>query len=118
MQVEVNEQFKFASVWLTNEEKDNSDVLGSLQPLIDKYKAMKYRFVVFQSGTQNLLELTQGLLAHNKNLARNSISDTAGDAPGKKPSLRKKMAALKPQVENKPGKAEVVEKAKNTEEVL
>lgn len=75
MQIEVNEQFKFASVWLTNEEKENSEVLASLQPFIDKYRAMKYRFVTFQSGTQDLLELTQGLLAHNKNLCKNGICD-------------------------------------------
>lgn len=77
MQVEVNEQFKFASVWLTNEEKDNADIINSLQPFIEKYKKMKYKFVVFQSGKQNLLDLTKDLLAHNKNLDRSSINDTA-----------------------------------------
>ncbi len=71
MQIEVNEQFKFASVWLTNEEKNDTDIIKSLQPVIKKYREMKYRFVVFQSGNQNLLELTKGLLAHNKNLVNN-----------------------------------------------
>ncbi len=123
MQIEVNEQFRFASVWLTNDEKENLDVLNALQPLIEKYKAMKYRFVVFQSGTQNLLELTQGLLAHNKNLVRNSIGNTADEktkrkfATEKKTSLRNKLAALKPQAENKPENPDV-KKAKHTEEVL
>lgn len=76
MQIEVNEQFKFASVWLTNDEKNNADLLTSLQPIIEKCKEMKYQFVIFQSGTQNLLELTQGLLAHNKNLSKNVVNDT------------------------------------------
>ncbi|MCM1056865.1 MAG: hypothetical protein NC517_04580 [Firmicutes bacterium] len=117
MQVEVNEQFKFASVWLTKEEKDNSDVFASLQPLIDKYKAMKYRFVIFQSGTQNLLELTQGLLSHNKNLCRNSIGEKPDAQPEKKTSLKKKLATLGQQAGNRTEKASE-EKVRKAEEVL
>lgn len=68
MQVEINEQFNFVSVWLTNEETENAEILSSLQQFIEKYKKMKYKFVVFHSGRENLTKLTGDLLAHNKNL--------------------------------------------------
>lgn len=71
MKVEVNDRFRFASVWLTNEEKDNPQIREKLQPLMDKYKEMKYKFVIFESGSRDLLEQTKGLLSHNKNLVAN-----------------------------------------------
>ena len=71
MKVEVNDRFRFASVWLTNEEKDNPQVREKLQPLMDKYKEMKYKFVIFESGSRDLLEQTKGLLSHNKSLVAN-----------------------------------------------
>ena len=69
MEVEVNDRFRFASVWLTNEEKDNPQVREKLQPLMDK--EMKYKFVIFESGSRDLLEQTKGLLSHNKSLVAN-----------------------------------------------
>lgn len=107
MQIEVNEQFKFASVWLTNDEKNDADIMESLQPVIQKYREMKYRFVVFQSGTQNLLELTQGLLAHNKNLAQNNPNDKDVARQGKKTSVKKNMETLSQQISNKSKKENV-----------
>lgn len=117
MQVEENEQFKFASVWLTNEEKDNADIINSLQPLIEKYKKMKYKFVIFQSGKQNLLDVTKDLLAHNKNLDRSRMNDTADVTHGKKPSIRKKLETLSSQAHNSAEKMDV-KKSKNVEVTL
>lgn len=71
MKVEVNDQFRFAFVWLTNEEKNNQQIRESLQPLMTEYKSKKYKFVVFESGSRDLLEQTKGLLSHNKNLRAN-----------------------------------------------
>lgn len=71
MKIEVNEQFRFASVWLTNEEKDDQQIRESLQPLMKEYQSKKYKFVVFESGSRDLLEQTKGLLSHNKNLRAN-----------------------------------------------
>lgn len=68
MKVEVNERFKFACVWLTNEEKVNEQIRESLKPLMAEYKARKFKFVIFESGNRDLLEQTKGLLSHNKNL--------------------------------------------------
>lgn len=71
MKVEVNDQFRFASVWLTNEEKNDQQLRESLQSLIAEYKSKKYKFVIFESGSRDLLEQTKGLLGHNKNLRAN-----------------------------------------------
>lgn len=68
MKVEVNDRFRFASVWLTNEEKEDSQVREKLLPIIAEYKAKKYKFVIYESGSRDLLEQTQSLLSHNKNL--------------------------------------------------
>ena len=73
MKVEVNNRFKFACVWLTNEEKENKQIRESLLPLMAEYKMKKYKFVIFESGSRDLLEQTKGLLSHNKYLARSEI---------------------------------------------
>ncbi len=69
MKVEVNDRFKFACVWLTNEEKDDKQIRESLLPLMAEYKAKRYKFVVYESGAGDLLDQTKGLLSHNKNLS-------------------------------------------------
>lgn len=68
MKVEENSQFRFVCVWLTNEEKNNPQLSKELLPLMLKYKAENYKFVIFESGSRDLLEQTKGLLSHNKNL--------------------------------------------------
>ena len=72
MNIEVNDEFKFAVVWLTNEEKENQQMRENLKPLMAEYKQRKYKFVIMESGKQDLLELTKGLLNHNKNLVVNN----------------------------------------------
>lgn len=72
MNIEVNQDFKFASVWLTNEEKEDEQLREDLVPIINAFKEKKYKFVIFESGSQNLLDLTAALLSHNKNLVVNN----------------------------------------------
>lgn len=71
MKIEVFDNLKFACVWLTKEESDNQEIKESLKPIMAEYKAKKYKFVVYHSGKCSLLEQTQDLLKHNKNLAIN-----------------------------------------------
>lgn len=73
MKVEVNEQFKFAYVWLSNKDKNNQAVKKELQPLMSEYKKKKYKFVIYESGESDLLEQTKCLLSHNKNLQASEI---------------------------------------------
>lgn len=69
MQLEVNDEFRFVSIWLANEEELKRDqYIQELQEQIDDYRARKYKFVVYYSGTGDLLQLTGDLLSHNKNL--------------------------------------------------
>ncbi len=70
----MNDEFRFASIWLTNEEKNNQEIRDEIFPLIEKWKSRKYKFVIYESGQRNLLEQTKGLLNHNKNLIRESGS--------------------------------------------
>ena len=70
MNVTVNTQFKFASVWLTKQEQNDPNIEEEIDKLAKKCKSQKYKFIVYKSGKRDLVELTKGLLAHNKNLCR------------------------------------------------
>lgn len=70
MNVTVNTQFKFASVWLTKQEQNDPNIEEEIDKLAKKYKSQKYKFIVYKSGKRDLVELTKGLLEHNKNLCR------------------------------------------------
>ena len=69
MNIEINDEFKFAGVWLTNQEKEDDRIRNELLPIIRKFRDKKYRFVIYESGKENLAELTGALLSHNRNLA-------------------------------------------------
>jgi len=66
MEICVKDSDKIVEVWLTNDEKSNTVLRQSLQPLYDEYRQKKYKVAVFQSGHGDLLDNTTGLLLHNK----------------------------------------------------
>lgn len=66
--IEVNSVFMFACVYLTSEEEADPETEAKLATLIQKYRSMKYKFVVMHSGKEDLLEVTKALLSHNKNI--------------------------------------------------
>ena len=68
--IEVNSVFMFACVYLTSEEEADLETEVKLAPLIQKYRSMKYKFIVMHSGKEDLLELTKALLSHNKNIPK------------------------------------------------
>ena len=70
MNLTVNNESKYAIVWMTNAEKADPEMMKSLQPLIEEYKEKKYRLVIFESGEQDLVEKTSDLLIHNRGLER------------------------------------------------
>jgi len=63
MHIDINTDFKFASVWLTKDETDNQEIMDSLKPYIADFRARNFKFVIYQSGRGDLVELTQGLMA-------------------------------------------------------
>ena len=57
---------KIVEVWLTREEKQDADLRERLKPLYQECKAKKFLVAVFESGEQNLEELTGSLLGYNR----------------------------------------------------
>ena len=60
---------KYVSVWLTKAESTDSALRESLKSLYSEYKQKKYRVVVFESGRGDLPTLTRDLLKHNIELS-------------------------------------------------
>ena len=57
---------KIVEVWLTREEKQDANLRERLKPLYQEYEAKKFLVAVFESGEQNLEELTGSLLGYNR----------------------------------------------------
>ena len=68
MEINVRDNERIVEIWLTNQEKTNEKIKKSLNPLFDKYKQMKYKVAVFQSGNRDLADCTAGLLLYNRTL--------------------------------------------------
>ena len=66
MEISVRDENKIVEVWLTREEKQDINLRERLKPLYQEYKAKKYLVAVFESGEQDLEELTGRLLGYNK----------------------------------------------------
>lgn len=66
---------KDTHLMMTNAEKTDPEMMKSLQPLIEECKEKKYRFVIFESGEQDLVEKTSDLLIHNRGLERGENED-------------------------------------------
>ena len=66
MEINVRDNSKIVEVWLTREEKRDRNIREQLKPLYQEYKAKKFLVAVFESGEQNLEELTGCLLGYNR----------------------------------------------------
>ena len=69
MEISVRDSSRIVEVWLTREEKQDGNLRERLKPLYQEYKARKFLVAVFESGEQNLEELTGGLLGYNRKRA-------------------------------------------------
>ena len=78
MQIQINKKIKCVSVWLTNEESQNAEIQKRLNNIYAEYKNTKYKVAVFYSGSENLYDLTEGLIKHNKHLSEKSEDEAAG----------------------------------------
>ena len=68
MEMNIRNDERIVEIWLTNPEKANEKLRDSLKPVFDKYRDMKYKVAVFQSGSRDLADSTAGLLLHNRAL--------------------------------------------------
>lgn len=74
MEIHVRDGSKLVEVWLTNSEKQNIELRERLKPLYLEYKEKDYLVAVFESGKQDLTELTSGLLCdHRRRTAQREV---------------------------------------------
>ena len=66
MEIDVNEQTRIVSVWLSSAEKRDAELRERLKPMYRRYHKDKYLVAVFESGEQNLEGLTADLLCYNR----------------------------------------------------
>jgi hypothetical protein len=69
MRFELNDTSKIATFWLTNAERNDTNVLAELKTQCSMLNDTKYTVAVFYSGRESLCELTEGLLLHNNKLS-------------------------------------------------
>ena len=66
MEINVRRESKIVEIWLTKEEKQDTALLEKLKPMYQNYKEQGYMTVVFESGAQNLWDMTSALLCYNR----------------------------------------------------
>ena len=69
IELNIHDEQKYVSVWLTKAESADPDLRESLKSLYSEYKQKKYSVVVFESGRGDLPTLTRDLLKHNIELS-------------------------------------------------
>lgn len=69
MEVNVLDDRKIVEIWMTREEKRNEALKATLKPMMKQYKEKKYTVVIFESGEQNLGDMTSALLLYNRRLS-------------------------------------------------
>ena len=70
MEMEVRDADKKVLIWLTRAESNSVEMKESLKPIYREFKAKKYLVAVFESGKENLEELTRDLLLYNRTRLR------------------------------------------------
>lgn len=74
MEIHVRDGSKLVEVWLTNSEKRDTELRERLRPLYREYKKKDYLVAVFESGEQDLTELTSSLLCdHRRRSAQREV---------------------------------------------
>ena len=66
LEINVRDSSKIVEVWLTREEKQNIYLRERLKPLYQECRAKRFLIAVFESGEQDLEELTGSLLGYNR----------------------------------------------------
>ena len=66
MEINVRDSSKIVEVWLTRAEKQDAELQEKLKPMYREYKDKNYLVAVFQSGEQDLADVTSDLLCYNR----------------------------------------------------
>ena len=70
MQIEIHDDTRRVSIWLSAAEGGNAQLRASLIPLFKAYKEKKYLVAVYESGKDSLEALTQELILYNRTRLR------------------------------------------------
>lgn len=62
MEINIRDSSKLVDIWLTDSEKRDAELWERFKPLYQEYKKKDCLVVMFESGKQDLTELTSGLL--------------------------------------------------------
>ena len=70
MEMEVRDAEKRVLIWLTRAESNSVELREALKPIYREFKGKKYLVAVFESGTEDLEELTRDLVLYNRTRLR------------------------------------------------
>ena len=66
MELSIHRDKQIVAVWLTQADRKDDQVQERLKQLYDAYRESGFQVAVFQSGEQDLTELTSALLCKNR----------------------------------------------------
>ena len=66
MEINVRDDMKLVTIWLTRAEQEDTAIREQLKALYADYKAKKYMVAQFHSGTEDLYRNTRDLLLFNR----------------------------------------------------
>ncbi len=66
MEIQVRDDMKLVTLWLTREEQEDGTVREQLKQIYAHYGAKKYMVAQFHSGTEDLYTNTRDLLLFNR----------------------------------------------------
>ena len=66
MEINVRDDMKLVTVWLTRAEQEDTALRERLKTLYAEYKAKKYMVAQFHSGTEDLYTCIRDLLLYNR----------------------------------------------------
>ena len=70
MDMEVWDAEKKVLIWLTRAESNSVELREALKPIYREFRDKKYLVAVFESGTEDLEELTRDLVLYNRTRLR------------------------------------------------
>ena len=70
MEMEVWDAEKKVLIWLTRAESNSVELREALKPIYREFRDKKYLVAVFESGTEDLEELTRDLVLYNRTRLR------------------------------------------------
>lgn len=65
MKLEVNEKLKIVALWFNNFENPTENLPINIEKEIEKYKNLKYRICMYQSGQEDIKKNLLNLIINN-----------------------------------------------------